>query len=129
MPAGRPPKYTDPDEMQEVIDKYFADCDVNDKPYTISGLALALGMSTEALRHYGERDEFVATIKGAKLKCENYLEEALVTRPSGHTGLIFSLKNNYGWKDKTEQDVNLSADERIKRKVLEKINKPQDHSG
>ena len=40
-PGGRPRKYSTPEEMQIVIDKYFED---NPKP-TICGLALALGFA------------------------------------------------------------------------------------
>lgn len=72
-------------------------------PYSVTGLALALGTNRETLINYEERAEFFDTIKTAKLKIENYLELNL-NSPSP-TGTIFNLKNNYGWKDKTEQDV------------------------
>lgn len=72
-------------------------------PYTITGLALALSTSRETLLDYEEREEFSDTIKEAKLKVENFTEQLLFS-PSP-TGPIFNLKNNYGWKDKTEQDV------------------------
>lgn len=71
-------------------------------PYTITGLALALGTTRETLLDYEEKDGFSDTIKAAKLRCENYNEQMLYgTSP---TGTIFNLKNNYGWRDKTEQE-------------------------
>lgn len=72
-------------------------------PYTITGLALALDTSRETLLQYEGRPEFVDTIKKAKDKCHNYVENSLLT--SNPTGAIFNLKNNYGWKDKTESEI------------------------
>ncbi|RDH76352.1 hypothetical protein DVS77_21600 [Mycolicibacterium moriokaense] len=87
-------------------------------PYTITGLALALNTSRETLLDYesGNRDKkeddegydpdvakFSDTIKRAKLRCEQFNEQMLFS--STPTGSIFNLKNNYGWKDKIEQDL------------------------
>jgi hypothetical protein len=72
-------------------------------PYTITGLALALDTSRETLLDYEERKEFSDTIKWAKVKIENYVESKLFE--NNVAGAIFNLKNNYGWKDKTEQDI------------------------
>lgn len=103
MPAGRPVLYSTAEEMQTIIDAYFADCEAREKPYTISGLAYVLDMSTESLRRYGEKDEFCATVKRAKLKVERYLEERLDA--AACTGAIFNLKNNFGWKDQQEHSL------------------------
>jgi hypothetical protein len=109
MPAGRPPKYETPEEMQEIIDAYFegdaymGEGDAKVFAPTVSGLALALDMSTEALRNYQDKDEFLATIKKAKQKVEVALEQRL--HGQAVTGTIFNLKNNFGWKDKTEQEL------------------------
>jgi len=102
MPAGRPPKFETPEEMQVAIDEYFAEKFASEKPPTIAGLAYHLDMSTEALRNYEARDGFLATVKRAKQRVEIHLEERL--DGSAPTGAIFNLKNNFGWKDKTEQE-------------------------
>lgn len=125
MPAGRPPKYETPEEMQRLIDLYFlavkvrqtgntdlmADCsnddllvinDIECTVPTVSGLAYALDMSTEAFRNYEQKDEFLATVKKAKQRIEMSLENRLSTH--NVTGTIFNLKNNFGWKDKQEID-------------------------
>jgi hypothetical protein len=99
--GGRPLKYNDPVEMQILIDKYFDDCDINDKPYTITGLALALDTNREALINYGKRDEFSHTIRKAKLRIQNYAECCLFNGKNP-AGVIFNLKNNHGWVDKQE---------------------------
>lgn len=72
-------------------------------PYTITGLALALDTSRETLLDYQDKEEFSDTIKKAKIKCQNYVEKSLLT--NNPAGAIFNLKNNYGWKDKTETDL------------------------
>lgn len=101
MPGGRPPKYKTPEEMQMVIDDYFGK--VGDKP-TMSGLALELGMSRQALCDYAKKDEFLDTIKSARLRVEAALEQHLFS--GSVAGVIFNLKNNFGWKDKTEVEQN-----------------------
>lgn len=115
--GGRPPKFESVEDLEAKIDAYFEDCEKNDKPLTITGLALALDTSRQTLLEYeGEVEgrgqntkEFVDTIKKAKQMCENYAEAYLY---SGRNvaGAIFNLKNNYGWKDKreVEHDVSIS---------------------
>lgn len=127
-PGGRPPKYTTVPELEKVIDDYFLLCwtqkldmfgnkifekekgkkteipvMVQYKPYTISGLARTLGMTRETLSQYEKKDKFSDTIKRAKQMCEQYAEESLFIGKNP-TGAIFNLKNNYGWKDKTETE-------------------------
>lgn len=113
--GGRPPKYKKKEEIQELIDKYFCDCDKNDEPYTVTGLALALNISRQDLINYSNKEEFFDTIKKAKLKVENYLEKRLI-KDNSCTGIIFNLKNNYGWKDKQENiNVGVSYEDYIKK--------------
>lgn len=69
-------------------------------PYTITGLALALGTNRQTLINYEEDERFFDTIKAAKSKCEHFNEQFLFG--NNVTGVIFNLKNNYGWRDKSE---------------------------
>ena len=103
--SGRPRKYNTVEEMQEVIDNYFMERDMKGLPYTVSGLALALGMTRETLLRYEENDIFSDTIKRAKQKIEEYVETRLFVSGIA-TGVIFNLKNNFGWKDKQEIEQN-----------------------
>lgn len=105
MVMGRPLKFKSVEDLQQAIDKYFSDSTEQGLPFTITGLALALDTSRETLIDYEKKDDFSDTIKRAKLKCHNYAENFLYTGKNA-TGAIFNLKNNYGWKDKTEQDLN-----------------------
>ena len=100
--AGRKPKYTQAEEMQKKVDEYFGLCEVKEKPPTMSGLAMALDMSRQCLCDYSNKDEFFDTIKKARQRVEVHLEERL--DGNGCAGTIFNLKNNFGWKDKTETE-------------------------
>lgn len=112
MSAGRPLKFKNVKELQTKIDEYFNLCDEKGKPYTITGLALSLDTTRQGLMNYQERDEFNDAIKKAKLRCENYAEEQLFVGKNT-AGIIFNMKNNYGWVDKQEIDQNSKVDAAI----------------
>lgn len=76
--------------------------------YTINGLAMFLDTTRETLLDYEHNDRFSDTIKAAKTKIQNELELSLYG--NSVTGVIFNLKNNYGWKDKTEVDTTISGE-------------------
>lgn len=127
---GRPKKYTEAKKIQIKIDEYFESCfkedlkynsekgyyepkkdykgniiKYQDKPFTITGLARALGMTRETLLRYEEDNEFSDTIKKAKQKVEAYVEERLFDR-DGVNGAKFNLTNNFSnWSDKQEVDT------------------------
>lgn len=123
---SRPLKFESVADLSERISDYFHQCDTNlrvivtkdgdmvevpdPKPYTISGLAYFLGTSRQTLLNYEERDEFFDTIKNAKAKIEAFVEESLWT-PKVTAGVIFNLKNNFGWVDKNENKVSINLDE------------------
>lgn len=108
MPAGRPLQYETPEEMQAVIDDYFATDaymgEDEDRVFapTISGLAYALHLSRQGLLNYEGKPEFVDTVKRAKHRVEIALEQRL--HGQAVTGTIFNLKNNFEWKDKQETE-------------------------
>lgn len=98
-------KYKNIKDLQKGIDKYFQECDEKEKPYTMSGLALSLGIDRKTLINYGERDSYSTLIKKAKQKVECQLEENALMGKSNSTFTIFNLKNNYGWKDNMELEA------------------------
>ena len=101
--TGRPPKFTDPDILDDMVDGYIAECEVSEEPLTITGLALYLGFSDKcSLYDYQKKDEFSHSIKRARTLVENGYEKRL----GEGAGSIFALKN-FGWTDR--QDLNLSG--------------------
>lgn len=102
--VGRPKLYEDVESMEKDIEKYFKECDKKDKPYTVSGLAYALDMDRRSLLNYSKDEKFFPTIKKAKQKIEQQLEEKGLMGTSNATFTIFNLKNNFDWKDKVENE-------------------------
>jgi hypothetical protein len=118
---ARPLKYNNVDDIQRAIDEYFDNCDnrvqqvysakndgvievIDPEPYTMSGLAYAMGIDRDTLLSYSKRDEFIGTIKRARDKVHSDVERRLM-EGKGAVGAIFNLKNNFNWKDKTETDI------------------------
>lgn len=95
---SRPVKFSDPEEFQRVADEYFAACDAESEPYTVNGLAYALGLCRETLLRYAEKPGFSDTVKGVRTRLEAHWEKRL-GGPNA-AGTIFWLKNQ-GWTDKT----------------------------
>jgi hypothetical protein len=125
--VGRPPKYTSKEEVEGLIAAYFKSCEgeilknddgtpilnkhgqpviINQRPPTVTGLALALGFSTrQGLLNYQGKKEFLDTITRAKSKVEQYTEERLFDR-DGVNGAKFSLTNNFsGWSEKVSTEL------------------------
>ena len=103
-PGGRPLKFETPEELENAVNQYFAECEVKEKPKTMSGLALALEIDRKTLVNYSNKDEYFHTIKKARQIVEQQNEEMLVSGKGNATGIIFNMKNNFGWVDKTEQE-------------------------
>ena len=95
-------KYKTQEQLQAGIDKYFQKCDEDKRPYTMSGLALSLGIDRVTLINYGKSDLFFTLIKEAKDRVQAQLEENALIGKGNATFTIFNLKNNYGWKDQVE---------------------------
>jgi len=79
----------------------YISCRTEQKPYTIFGLALTLGLDRERLLKYDRHEAFASIIHEAVNKIRQSVEQKLL---QGHApaGAIFWLKNNGGWVDKME---------------------------
>ncbi len=123
---GRKFMWDSPEELKEQIDQYFESCldrklefkkDDNGekkrveivrqiKPYTMSGIAVALGVGRTFLWEYSRKSkEFHDIYLMAKSRCEAYAEECLYSGKSV-TGVVFSMKNNFdGWHDIRREEI------------------------
>ena len=135
---GQKRRFMSPQHLQSMIDEYFESCNgplidrygnlVYDKdgrlvktqvePWTVSGLALYLGVSTNTLKKYrqGMIDELLTEMKAdtddymtfssvvlrARQKIEGYAEKRLYDK-DGQYGARFVLDNAFGWISKKEQ--------------------------
>jgi hypothetical protein len=86
---------------------------------TVSGLAYALDTSRQTLLDYQATDEYFDTIKRAKQFIEAAVEALLVNGGVVPSGVIFNLKNNYGWVDKSEVSVTDKAN--AAKKALDRL--------
>jgi hypothetical protein len=119
-PGGRPPKYTDAEEFQRMVDEYFeyikgevvkkvatdgsiVEVTRSAEPPTITGMAYYLGfMSRSSFYEYEQEGEFSDVCKRARMRVEARYEANLSgTTP---TGSIFALKN-MGWADRSLVDT------------------------
>lgn len=123
--SGKPKKFTSPSDMQHAIDDYFQSCDnktrkvyvksqqeiqeiVDPIPYSIEGLCNVLDITRQTLLNYENEfgyEEFFDIVKKAKSKVlQNLVERGLYgDAPTAFS--IFLMKNNYGYTDKTEQEI------------------------
>lgn len=92
-------------KLEKQINDFFADCDTKGHIYTLSGLAYYLDMDRKTLLNYSKDQDYFPTIRKARRKVELAIEQRLLSEKGGATGAIFNLKNNFGWKDETIQDV------------------------
>lgn len=86
-------KYDNIDDLEKGIDKYFTDCDQNNKPYTMTGLALSLNIDVKTLTNYGQNENYFPAINRARQKCIAYAEDRLFDK-DGVQGAKFTLTNN-----------------------------------
>lgn len=139
--GGRPMLYDNVEDLQKDIQAYFDSCwqykfnkdgeVVVDEygnpiwmqtiPYTMSGLALAIGMDRRTLLNYEKRDEFFPTINEARKIVERYAETRLYDK-DGVNGAKFNLQNNFkDWEDKRKIDGNMSLNyEETLKKMADK---------
>jgi hypothetical protein len=103
MPAGRPLKFKSVAELEEKINTYFAKMDKEKRPYTVTGLAVALKCDRDTLLNYEKKAEYFGTIKEAKQKIHNYAEEQLFIGKNP-AGVMFNMMNNWDWRDKRNTD-------------------------
>jgi DNA-packaging protein gp3 len=138
--GGRPFKFLDLEDFQQRIRSYFDSCDphveprvvdgginqkgetiwlkrevlTEQKPYTTTGLARALGTSRQTLLEYEKaehypvdisedlRDQLIDTVANAKARCQEFAEGSLFSPYAN--GAKFNLQNNHGWEDRKIQE-------------------------
>ncbi|HDI3121675.1 hypothetical protein FDA77_00915 [Clostridium botulinum] len=113
--GGQPTKWTNSDELIKYVDRFFDWCEEINKRPTVTRLADYLDCDKKDLLRYEkyekydwlkrlseeERKKYSHAIKNVKRKIEAEYEDALFNKGET-TGAIFTLKNNYGWKDQQE---------------------------
>ena len=121
MNRGRPRKWPTQQDLDNSIDSYLESRKKIDdngswtgkyEPITVSGFCVFCNTYDDVIQDYanGKYDDkdniYSKSYKKLLGMARNYTEEYLFSGKNV-AGAIFSLKNNYGWKDKTEQEVKM----------------------
>lgn len=115
---GALPVYETPEQMATVLSEFFDYCHVERRPPLITSVALALGFSTKAtLDEYQKKPEFAELVKRAKLACEDFAAQGLISGKNS-IGFIFLLKQ-YGWKDVQESIHTIETHEQRVARLLQ----------
>lgn len=129
------PFYKTPKDLQNRINSYFQLCFDNNAHVTLTSMGYYLGLFLEEMnrleneeyqedsKKYENTDTagFSFTIKRAKYFIHNYCEQLLLTHLNP-TGVIFSLKNNFGWTDRIDiYRESLTVNVEISGEELERI--------
>lgn len=125
--VGRPDKYS-LEFIKKCMDEYLASCwepernmfgDAitnefgeivwrQNKPYTLEGFDAWVGWDRIVRLEYEKKPEFTNTIKKLREIVYGFAVESL-WKPNA-TGVIFNLKNNWGWVDKiVNENTNISV--------------------
>lgn len=116
------PEKISPEDVQQVVGQYLKGCEEKERIPTFSGLAAHLGMTRMQLKEYQSENPAIDNILlKARMSIEAFVEELLLAgKPP--VGLVFWLKNNCDWIDKThhvKEDYSMSD-------ILDKIKKQKD---
>jgi len=109
--GGRPPKYEKVEEVQEICLDYIKDSVKNKTVMHKQGFCLRLNINLETLAEW-RRDRshrFSATADMIHEVVHGGLANELYNRRGSLAGIIFGLKNNYGYVDKQEITVKRSG--------------------
>lgn len=128
---GRPRAFKSVKDLEKRVDDYMKECDqrmvdkitnigtvvrVNDpERYTITGLALALGIDRRSLYRYRKEEgfeEFRPTLRKAISACEYVNEQRFYERGSA-TGAIFNAKCNFKYIEEKPEDEDKERDIKV----------------
>jgi len=123
---GALPFYQSPQHLQHAVNMYFDQLTYLDgettrsRPPTIAGLTLALGFkSPKALKSYEEKgDEYSHVVETARTRIEEWKNTMLLETKGSSTGVIFDLKNNHGWAEKSQTTQTVDTGDSLSRLLL-----------
>ena len=148
---GQYRKYKTPKDLQRRINRYFESCmeSVRDqdgnivydkagnevmvqvKPFTLSGMASFLGITTNTLRTYHTKakaglipPEYADVVVMARQRIEEYAESQLYTK-DGSRGGEFILRAGFGWQTKGERNLDKMNKKKLKIQMSENKLKQQ----
>ena len=115
-------KYETPGAMRTVCEAYFDLCDRNEKPYTMAGLSLALGITPNKITWNTQQgNAYSEVLLWAKGVIVDQVEARVIEGQANPYGLVMWLKNHAGYQDKVSVEqtnpVTELTDEELDRKL------------
>ncbi len=95
--AGQPRAYNNGEELLQVVEDYFFDCEEKRRMPTKAGMALRLRIHRDTLNSYEKQEIYSDGIKTAYLMLEDAWNQRLAS--ANATGAIFYHKNLFGYMD------------------------------
>lgn len=117
MTQSKNEKFT---ELEKKIEEYFLFCDAENegkkdivKPYTLSGLLCHTGLTRAELERLSKIKRHEALFKRAEARIEAFIEENMLTGALSCNASLNSLKYNFGWGEKNDDDGEKSKGQHI----------------
>lgn len=103
--------------FRRAAEEYFSSLVTDEgfsSPPSLSALKVSLGLTE---RYWEECEKrYPETVSLIRNVIESYLEDELIKRKTGVTGIMFSLQSNFGWKEK--RDAKTAEDMEVTIKVV-----------
>ena len=91
-----------PEDMRTALNAYFSEQNAANLPYTFAGLCRILEIDRETLHSYTRMPAYTNLLKKAVARVLEYAETYLYSGKNP-AGVIFLMKNNFGYRDIIEQ--------------------------
>lgn len=144
--VGRPPMFSNREDLQAAVNSYFDKCDAGIEvevitkrgevakitkktPYTVPGLAYHLGFSyRQAVWEYSHKEEFSDIITRALLRIQMQRNEQALTEDSNPKFAAFDLNANFGWTEKKTIGIEIpdkvpDEDQGVLRQIAKELGK------
>jgi len=119
--GGKPLKFKTVEDLERKIEEYLKWVEKERKPLTIERLACFLECDRETINNYQRKEAYFGTIKRIK----NYIladkVERLNMSDGIKTGIIFDLKNNHRFADKTETEISNKSGESFRYEEIKSM--------
>lgn len=105
-------KFLSVEHLAERLNAYFDKMELRGKKPTVVSMALELGYSSKAklLTELRSDSNFANNLEAAVTYIESMRNEELLEPGASTSGIIFDLKNNHNWAEKSEQKVEQATD-------------------
>lgn len=111
---GRPPKFKTPEKLLEAFKSWKIELapggSLQGEIPDVEGFCDYVNSYRQLFMEYEKKEEFSTTIKEIKNWIYYRKKQLAMTNKMNATVFIFDAKNNAGYVDKTEQDINHSGD-------------------